>query len=293
LRVAAIRRLPKTQLPPKVISAMASSTFVELLAATKRQPPLAGLVLGSGLNEVTDNLPCLHQLPFSALPGMPAATIAGHRGQLCLYDIGGPTLLVFQGRLHFYEGHDWDVVARPIHVAAELGVKTLILTNASGGITPGLRAGTLMAIRNHMAANRPNWWHEAGLGGIGPSKPSVYSVRLREFLQKSANSIGLNLPEGAYACVTGPNYETPAEIRAYKAMGADAIGMSTVHEARTAAELGMEVAGISCVANLAAGISPTPLSHAEVLEGVRAGAANLAELLRKFWDNLTNSPLAA
>ncbi|HEV3143344.1 MAG TPA: purine-nucleoside phosphorylase [Gemmataceae bacterium] len=272
---------------------MAEPTFADMLASVQSRPPLAAVVLGSGLNEVTDGLPSLLELPFTSLPGMPAVTVTGHRGRLSLLEIHRSTLLVFQGRLHYYEGHSWDVVARPVHLAAELGVKTLILTNASGGIGAGLQAGTLLSVRDHIAAFQPNWWRQPGLGGAWPPLPSVYSLRLRMLLQDAAKSIDLPLPEGAYACVTGPNYETPAEVRALKAIGADAVGMSTVHEARTAAALGMEVGAISCVANLAAGISPTPLSHAEVLANVRAVAGKLAKLLRAFFQALADEPLAA
>jgi purine-nucleoside phosphorylase len=272
---------------------MASVTYSDLVKAVQSRPPLAGLILGSGLNEVIDGLPLLIDLPFAALPGMPAATVPGHRGRICLVEFERSTLLVFQGRLHYYEGHSWDVVARPVQIAAELGVKTLILTNASGGIGGGLQAGSLMAIRDHIAAIQPNWWRQPGLCGIGSPLRSVYAPRLRSLLQTAAESISLVLPEGVYACVTGPNYETPAEVRALKTIGADAVGMSTVHEARTAAALGMEVAAISCIANLAAGISPTPLSHAEVLANVRAVAERLGRLLRAFWELMAHEPLAA
>jgi purine-nucleoside phosphorylase len=271
---------------------MADADYSDLLKAVQARPPLAALVLGSGLNEITDGLPCPLDLPFASVPGMPAATVAGHRGRLCLFELERATVLVFQGRLHYYEGHSWDMVARPVQIAAELGVKTLLLTNASGGIGQGLGAGSLMAVRDHIAAMQPNWWRQPGLGGIGASLPSVYSPRLRKMLQTAAKGTGVPLPEGVYAYVTGPNYETAAEVRALKAMGADAVGMSTVHEARTAAALGMEVAAISCVANLAAGISPTPLSHAEVLANVRAVAERLGRLVRVLIQTLSNEPLA-
>ncbi|HLW66535.1 MAG TPA: purine-nucleoside phosphorylase, partial [Gemmataceae bacterium] len=226
---------------------MANATYSDLLEAIQVQPPLAGLVLGSGLNEVTDGLPCPIDVPFASLPGMPATTVAGHRGRLSLLEWDQGTLLVFQGRVHYYEGHSWNVVAQPIRLAAELGVKTLLLTNASGGIGQELCAGSLIAVRDHIAAMQPNWWRQPGLGGIAASLPSVYAPRLRSLLQRAAADIGLALPEGVYACVTGPNYETPAEVQALKKLGADAVGMSTVHEARIAAALGMEVAAISCV----------------------------------------------
>src|SRR5262245_43736199 len=265
---------------------MAETTFSDLLATVRMRPPLACLILGSGLNEVTEGLKCLMDLPFAALPGLPASTVAGLRGRLSLVEFEQNTLLVFQGRLHYYEGHSWEVVAQPVRLAAEWGVKTLVLTNASGGIGAGSKAGSLMVVRDHIAAFRPNWWREPGLGGIASPLPWVYSPRLRALLQRAASTIGLALPEGIYACVTGPNYETPAEVRALKAIGADAVGMSTVHEAKTAAALGMQVAAISCVANLAAGISPTPLSHAEVLANVGAVADKLGKLLRAFWSEL-------
>jgi purine-nucleoside phosphorylase len=272
---------------------MAAATYSDLLKSVQSRPPLAGLILGSGLNEVTDGLPCLFDLSFADLPGMPAATVAGHRGRLCLLEFEHSTLLVFQGRLHFYEGHSWNAVDRPVQIAAELGVNTLILTNASGGIGAGLQAGSLMAIRDHIPAMQPNWWRQPGLGGIGSRLPPVYTARLRSLLQTAAENIGLVLPEGVYACVTGPNYETPAEVLALKTIGADAVGMSTVHESRTAVALGMEVAAISCIANLAAGISPTPLSHAEVLANVRAVAERLGQLLRSFFRIMPEEPLAA
>ena len=259
-----------------------SEPFRQLREAVRRHPPVAALVLGSGLNSVTDDWPLVCAVPFAQIPGMPATTVAGHKGRLCLHKFDGQSVLVFQGRVHHYEGHPWDMVARPIHLVAELGVRTLLLTNASGGIGAAQDAGTLMGIRDHIAAQRPNWWRLPGPGQIDPPRPSPYSRRLRTALQDAAKAHGSTLPEGIYACVTGPNYETPAEIRALQAVGADAVGMSTVHEAETALSLGLEVAGVSCVANRAAGLSPTPLSHAEVLSMVAAAAGRMAALLRAF-----------
>jgi purine-nucleoside phosphorylase len=201
--------------------------------------------------------------------------VLGHRGQLCLHEVFGRTLLAFQGRLHFYEGHPWETVERPVRLAAELGARVLLLTNAAGGISALQRAGSLMAIRDHIPAMRPHWWRE-------PERPSPYSPRLLKLLGDAATAAGQELPAGVYACVTGPNYETPSEVRGYQTAGADAVGMSTVHEAMTGASLGMEVAAISCVANRAAGISPTPLSHAEVLAMVRQAGQRMARLLHEF-----------
>src|SRR5205823_146529 len=155
------------------------------------------------------------------LPGMPKARVAGHKGRLCLHEFAGRTILVFQGRVHFYEGHPWSVVDRPVHIAHELGARTLILTNASGGICPAIAPGSLMAIRDHIPAMGPNWWRGIALGSPLPVAP--YSPQLRGVLHSAATATGLDLPEGVYACVTGPSYETPAEIRAFRTIGADAI----------------------------------------------------------------------
>lgn len=237
----------------------------------RRDPPIAALVLGSGLNAAVDDLPQRHMAPFAELPGMPGAGVAGHRGRLCLHDLDGRGVLVFQGRVHFYEGHDWDTVARPVHLAHELGARTLILTNASGGIGERQTAGSLMAVRDHIPAMTPHWYRT-------PSAPTPYSPGLLDLLTQ----IDPNLPLGVYAAVTGPNYETPAEVRMLQSVGADAVGMSTVHEANVGASLGMEVAAISCVANRAAGLSASPLSHAEVLAVVASAARRMTELLHQF-----------
>jgi purine-nucleoside phosphorylase len=244
------------------------SSFAELREVCRSRPPRVGLILGSGLSGVSDELPLLHAVPFAELSGMPGSSVVGHRGRVCLHEYEHGTLLAFQGRLHFYEGHPWDIVERPVRLAHELGVRTLILTNASGGIGAAQEAGSLMAIRGHLAAMRPWWWREA-------PTPSPYSPRLLDMIDPE-------IPRGTYACVTGPNYETPAEIRALSSLGADAVGMSTVHEANVAAGLGIEVAGISCVANRAAGMSPTPLSHAEVLAAVHAAAGKMSKVLKSL-----------
>lgn len=260
---------------------MASVKYSDLLQHVHSRPPLAAIVLGSGLNEVADGWRSLCTLPFAQLPGLPPATVAGHRGQLSLCEFGGEHVLVFQGRLHFYEGHPWEAVERPVRIAAELGARRIMLTNAAGGIGPRQAPGTLMAIRGQITAMRPGWWKLPGLGGIGSIVPSPYSPKLLELIQSAARDLNLDLPSGIYAAVTGPSYETPAEIRALKILGADAVGMSTVHEANTAYGLGMEVAAISCVANRAAGLSPAPLSHAEVLAAVRSTAGHVKRLLEE------------
>jgi purine-nucleoside phosphorylase len=188
---------------------------------------------------------------------------------------GGRPLVLFRGRLHFYEGHAWDQVAAPTRAAAGWGVKVVLLTNAAGGIHDALDPGDLMALRDHHFLQRPNAWR-------GLPRPTPYSPHLTELLQAIERERGRELMAGVYAAVTGPCYETPAEIRALKAMGADAVGMSTAFEAMTALECGMEVAAISCITNKAAGLSCGPLDHAEVLANARRPAERISEVLEAF-----------
>ncbi len=249
-----------------------SGSFANLADLCRSHRPVAALVLGSGLNQVTDSWPILESVRFSELPGMPNAGVAGHRGQLVLQEWAGRRLLVFQGRLHFYEGYDAPVVAQPVKLAQELGVSMLWLTNAAGGIGAGQEAGRLMVVEAHLNLMRSGWWPD-----VTPCR--VYSPRLTSLLSESAERVGVPSGRGVYAGVLGPNYETPAEVRALRMLGADAVGMSTVHEAETAAVSGIEVAAISCIANRAAGLSATRLSHGDVLRAVREAADGLGRLI--------------
>jgi purine-nucleoside phosphorylase len=256
---------------------MSSSAFTELRdLVLDRRPPVA-VILGSGLNQVVDDLPCLASARFDELPGMPATNVTGHRGRLGLFEFTGSTLFVFQGRLHRYEGHSKEIVERPVRLAFDWGARTILLTNACGGIGPRQQAGTLMAIRDHIDAMRPNWWRERSQEPTSP-----YSLDLMRLLRQAAAESGVELTEGVYAGVTGPNYETPAEVQALKAIGADAVGMSTILEANAAHSLGMKVAAVSCIANRAAGLSANPLSHLDVLSVVQSAAARMSRLLRAF-----------
>jgi purine-nucleoside phosphorylase len=262
----------------------AFEAFRESVAEASRANParLVALVLGSGMGPVTGRITQRTAVAFGDVPGLVPPTVAGHKGQIILGDLAGRPVLAFTGRLHYYEGHPWAKVVRPIEVAAELGAKVLVLTNASGGINEALDPGSLMALTDHIEWNRPNYWKHPGPGGLGGERPSPYSVRLVDELEHAARNAGVTLYRGVYLCVTGPSYETPAEIRAMREIGADAVGMSTTREALRGAELGMEVAAISCIANRAAGLSGGPLSHKEVLEVVAAASANLAHLLAAF-----------
>src|SRR3954452_3904894 len=262
----------------------AFEAFREAVAEASRTNParLVALVLGSGMGAGTGRITQRAAVPFGAVPGLVPPTVAGHKGQIILGDLAGRPVLAFTGRLHFYEGHPWEKVVRPIEIAAELGAQVLVLTNASGGINEALQPGSLLALTDHIEWNRPNPWRTPGPGGLGGERSSPYSVRLLDELAHAAAVADVPLHRGVYLSVTGPCYETPAEVRAMREVGADAVGMSTTREALRGAELGMEVAAISCVSNRAAGLSSGPLSHKEVLEVVAKASANLADLLAAF-----------
>jgi len=255
---------------------MTTVSYAEFAAAVRElsERPVA-FVLGSGLGPVAARVSPQMAVSFGDIPGMVAPTVSGHGGALTLGHWQGKPALVFTGRLHYYEGHPWSRVVRPMEVLSELGVKAVILTNAAGGINRAFAPGSLMALTDHLEWNHPVHWRTPGPG----QRPSPYSSNLNDILLKAAGEYNITLHRGIYAVVTGPTYETPAEIRALQSLGADAVGMSTAREATRCAELGLPVAAISCIANLAAGLSPTPLSHHEVLQAVSASAERLGQLL--------------
>lgn len=233
--------------------------------------PRTAVVLGSGLGGATAGFTPAETVDYADIAGLVPPTIAGHRGKLAVGHWHGVPVLVCFGRVHFYEGHPWDRVTRLVSLAAELGVRRLLLTNAAGGIHPSLRPGSLMAIRAHLKLLDPEAWTDL-------EWRKLYTPRLVELL----GQLEPGLLAGTYAALTGPSYETPAEIRALAAIGADAVGMSTAIEAETAMALGMEVAGLSSITNKAAGLSGGPLSHKEVEECAREMAAHVGELIGKF-----------
>jgi purine-nucleoside phosphorylase len=263
------------------------STFADLADACAADRPVAAVVLGSGLGPVARNLVRRISVSFGDVPGLPVPTVHGHGGRLTLGDWGGRRVLLFEGRVHRYEGHPWDVVVRPVAVAAELGARVLVLTNAAGGIRADLTPGSLMPIRDHLEWTRPHWWQHPGPGGLGPARDSPYASALLDLLTRLASELGITVPPGVYAQLTGPCYETPAEIRALRSCGADAVGMSTAREAQTARDLGMQCAAVSCITNRAAGLSDAPLDHREVLSAAATQAELLGSLLDRFLANLS------
>ena len=256
--------------------------FSSFADAVRANPPEMALVLGSGMAAIAERLDAAQAIPFAAIPGLTATSVAGHRGRLSSGIWAGRRVLLFEGRLHFYEGHPWRNVVLPVQTAAYLGARLLLLTNAAGGIHAALGPGSLMGLRDHIDWTRPYCWRLPGPGGLGPVRPSPYSIRLLNLLNQAAHKIGLPLFPGCYAMVTGPCYETPAEIRALQAWGADAVGMSTAREIQAGFDAGLECAAISCITNKAAGLSGTPLTHEEVLETAAAQSTRLADLMEVF-----------
>ena len=228
-----------------------------------------GLVLGSGLGAFAEQMPEAFALNYGEIPHWPAARVIGHVGRLVGGTVRGRRVLALAGRAHFYEGHDLRTVTFPVRVLKRLGVRTLLLTNAAGGINTKFAQGALMVIDDHinmLGSNPLVGPNEDRFGPRFPDMTDVYSKRLRGLADEAARAIGLPIEHGVYLAVHGPSYETPAEIRAFRTLGADAVGMSTVPEAIVARQMGMEVLGISCISNMAAGVLPQPLHHDEVME---------------------------
>ncbi len=247
-----------------------------------QNPPELAIVLGSGMGGVVRRVAATWVKPFAETSGLDETTVAGHAGRLLLGDWAGRRVLVFEGRLHYYQGRSWAEVVRPIGTAASLGAKIIVLTNAAGGIHQSLRPGSVMAVRDHIEWTHPYCWRFPGPARMGSARPSPYSPRLLELFARAARDGNIRLHSGVYAAVTGPCYETPAEIRALRAWGADAVGMSTAREAQAAFDLGLECAGISCITNRAAGLGAGPITHAEVLRTMDEQSERLADLLERF-----------
>ncbi|NIM16292.1 MAG: purine-nucleoside phosphorylase [Candidatus Aminicenantes bacterium] len=244
--------------------------------------PEVGVILGSGLGEFADTLEEKTVIPYENIPHFKKVGVKGHTGQLVMGKIKGRPVAVMQGRYHYYEGHDIREVVFPVRVLCELGIKKLLLTNAAGGINSMLLPGDLMIIRDHinMMGVNPLWGeNDERLGPRFPDMSRVYDEELINIIADAMNSMGLGVKKGVYLALSGPSYETPAEIKMLSVLGADAVGMSTVPEAIVARHMGAAVAGISCISNLAAGISKTPLSHKEVTETANRVKGHFIKLL--------------
>jgi purine-nucleoside phosphorylase len=247
--------------------------------------PRVAVVLGSGLGAFADTLDRPTVIPYADIPGWPRSTAVGHAGKLIFGTVSGKPVVALAGRAHLYEGYTAEQVVFGIRTLYKLGIGSLVLTNAAGGINEKFGAGQLVLISDHinlLGQNPLTGPNDDTLGPRFPDMSEAYSKACRDIARASGNSMGLDLPEGVYAAVPGPNYETPAEIRYMRTIGADLVGMSTVPEAIAANHMGMKVLGISCVTNAAAGVLDQKLNHAEVLEVGERMNSTLIELLRRI-----------
>lgn len=252
-----------TSQPPDVVSA---ATLVREQLGTCR--PRLAIILGSGLGQLADRIERAINIPYADIPGFPRSTVVGHAGRLVAGTVDGCDVVALSGRFHLYEGHSAAVAGLPVRVAHALGAHTLFVSNAAGGIRATLRPGDLMLIADHINL----MWRNPLIGPVVdgderfPDMSAPYDPELLSMLREAALESGIPVQEGVYAAVLGPSYETPAEVRMLRWMGADAVGMSTIPEVLTARAIGMRVAGVSCITNHAAGMTNQPLSHEEVVE---------------------------
>ncbi len=241
--------------------------------------PTTCIVLGSGLSSLADSLEDTIEIPYSSIPGFPQVTVVGHEGILILGNLNNVPVILLKGRFHYYEGHPIETVVFPIRVMKELGIKLMILTNAAGGINKEMKPGDLMIIKDHIGLFCESPLRGENFDEYGPRFPDQSSVYDYKSALLHANDLKIPCFPGVYAYAKGPMYETPAEIRLFSHLGADAVGMSTVPEAIVASHGGMKVVGISCITNFAAGILDQPLSHAEVMEVGKLAANNMKNLI--------------
>ena len=252
------------------------------------ETPVVGLVLGSGLGELSKRIDNQRFVPYADLPGFAVPTIPGHLGRLIAGTLAGRPIVALAGRFHVYEGYSAAMSAFPVRVLHALGAPTLFVSNAAGGIRRTLKPGDLMIIRDHVNLTWQNPLTGPVVAGDErfPDMSDPWDPELRRLLAESAAAVGVAVTEGVYFGLSGPSYETPAEVRMLEKLGADAVGMSTVHEVIVARAIGMRVAGMSCITNLGAGLSDQPVSHAEVLEVMKAAGAKFENVAIQFVSRL-------
>lgn len=263
-----------------------AQAFIQGKIVTK---PEIALVLGSGLGILADEITEAVKIPYSEIPHFPVSTVEGHAGMFVFGKLGTKNVVAMQGRFHFYEGYTQQQTTFPIRVMKALGVDTLILTNAAGGVNTSYKPGDLMVITDHLNFSGNNPLNGRNLDEMGPRFPDmseVYSKRLVSGIEAEAGKLMIPIRKGVYVMMAGPSYETPAEIRMLRTLGADAVGMSTVPEAIVANHCGMKVAGISCITNMAAGILDQPLNHQEVMETAEMVKVRFIELVKGIVENV-------
>jgi len=254
------------------------------------EEPRVALVLGSGLGAFADDMEDAVAIPYEEIPGFARPTVEGHAGRMVLGKIEGVMVAAMQGRFHYYEGYAFEEVVFPIRTLSLLGAKSLVLTNAAGGINVAFDQGALMVISDHlnlMGASPLRGAHDKRFGQRFPDMTEVYARDYQEIAVEEAHAMGLELRRGIYAALSGPSYETPAEIRMLRILGADAVGMSTVPEAIAAQQMGVKILGISCITNMAAGVVGEPINHQEVIETGERVRETFKELLRRVIPRLT------
>jgi purine-nucleoside phosphorylase len=263
------------------------------LAAVKKAFPKAkpklGMILGSGLSDIAEAFEKLGEISYEKIPGLGKVGVAGHAGRLVWGKSAGIETFIFQGRRHVYEGVGWEAVATPLFLLKSLGAKAVFLTNAAGGTNPKWKPGDLMIIDDHinlMGVTPLLGKHDPFWGPRFPDQSFIYDRKLRAALSRAGKKTKVALRHGIYFAGTGPTYETPAEVRAWRTLGADAVGMSTVPEAMLANACGLRVAGLSCITNMAAGILNQALTHTEVFETSQKAMANMKKLILQYWKEL-------
>ena len=251
--------------------------------------PEVALILGSGLGEYAKNMDVKAESPYSEIEGFPVSTVAGHDGRFLFGYVGKVPMVIMKGRVHYYEGYPMTDVVLPTRLMGMLGAKKLILTNAAGGVNLNYKPGDFMLLTDHITTAIPSpliGENPEELGTRFPDMSEVYSLRMREIIKAEAEKLEIPLREGVYVQFTGPAYETPAEIRMCRSWGGDAVGMSTACEAVAAKHMGMEICGISCITNMAAGVSKKPLNHKEVQETADRVAVQFKELITAVVTNI-------
>ncbi|MGC4376428.1 purine-nucleoside phosphorylase [Fictibacillus sp. Mic-4] len=259
-----------------------SARFIE---EKLKEKPSIGLILGSGLGILADEIKDPIKIPYREIPEFPVSTVEGHAGQLVIGKLEGKQVIAMQGRFHYYEGYSMEKVTFPVRVMKEIGVSSIIVTNAAGGVNTSFEPGDLMLITDHinnLGTNPLIGPNDNRLGVRFPDMSEAYSKELREIARRAAKELSISLKEGVYVANTGPCYETPAEIRMLRALGADSVGMSTVPEVIVARHAGMKVLGISCISNMAAGILDQPLTHDEVMETTEKVKSNFLSLVKQI-----------
>jgi purine-nucleoside phosphorylase len=261
----------------------------EFLKQKYRNQPKIGLILGSGLGVLADEIENPVKIPYREIPGFPVSTVEGHAGQLVFGVLSGVEVVAMQGRFHYYEGYSMDKVTFPVRVMKAIGVESLIVTNAAGGVNETFSAGDLMIITDHINFTGTNPLigpNDPKLGVRFPDMSEAYTKELRTLAKEVASRLSIDVKEGVYFGFSGPVYETPAEIRMVRVLGGDAVGMSTVPEVIVARHSGMKVLGISCISNMAAGILDQPLTHDEVIETTEKVKANFLLYIKEIVKNL-------